>query len=307
MAKRVGFIGLGNMGIPMSKRLLESGYEVWGYDINPDAVEAFVQAGGRAAASISEVAQNTSTVLLSLPDSKAVEGVVEGEGGLLRTAAAGQVIIDMSTSHPSSTRRLGKLLKEKGIDFLDAPVSGGVRGAVAGTLTVMVGGEEKLFEQSERVLRVFGPNVHYVGGPGAGHILKALNNFLSASHLLATSEAMIIATRLGLDPDRTIEILNQSTGRSNTSEVKFPKYILPRTFDAGFPLKLLLKDISIATRLAKEENIPMHTGNLLEQMLAFAVKGGAGDRDHTALIRMLEEWTGECVEGRAAKSRKGAK
>ncbi|MDP6087737.1 MAG: NAD(P)-binding domain-containing protein, partial [Nitrospinota bacterium] len=158
MEKRVGFIGLGNMGIPMSRRLLEAMYEVWGFDIQPDAVEAFVQAGGRAAASIGEVAENVPTILLSLPDSQAVESVVEGEGGLLRTATAGQVIIDMSTSHPSSTRRLGKLLKEKGIDFLDAPVSGGVRGAVAGTLTVMVGGEEKRFEQSEPVLRVFGPN-----------------------------------------------------------------------------------------------------------------------------------------------------
>jgi 3-hydroxyisobutyrate dehydrogenase-like beta-hydroxyacid dehydrogenase len=301
MDKRVGFIGLGQMGAPMTRRLIEAGYEVWGYDIHPPAAETLAQAGGRAAASIGQVAENAETILLSLPDSTAVESVVEGEGGLLHTAPTGRLVIDMSTSYPPSTRRLGKILEEKEINFLDAPVSGGVRGAVAGTLTVMVGGEENLFEKSEPILRVFGPNVHYVGGLGTGHILKALNNFLSASHLLATSEAMIVATRLGLDPDRTIEILNQSTGRSNTSEVKFPKYILPRTFDAGFPLRLLLKDVSITTRLAKEENIPMHSANLLEQMLAFAAAQGGGDWDHTALIRMLEEWTDEIVRGKDAK------
>ena len=301
MDKRVGFIGLGRMGTPMTRRLLEAGYEVWGYDVRKEPAEALGRAGGHAASSIEEVAAGAPTVLLSLPDSNAVENVVEGEGGGLQSAAAGRLIIDMSTSYPPSTLRLGKALKEKGIDLLDAPVSGGVRGAEGGKLAVMVGGDENLFERSEALLRVFGSNVYYVGKLGSGHVLKALNNFLSASHLLATSEAMVLATRLGLDPDRAIEVLNHSTGRSGTTDVKFPNYILPRTFDSGFPLGLLLKDVSIAVRLAKEEDVPMHSANLLEQVLAFAVKQGGGDWDHTALIRMLEEWTGVTVRGKNAK------
>ncbi|MFQ5915283.1 MAG: NAD(P)-dependent oxidoreductase [Nitrospinota bacterium] len=301
MDKRVGFIGLGRMGAPMTRRLMEAGYEVWGFDVRQGAAEALARAGGRAPTSIQEVAANAPTILLSLPDSDAVESVVEGEGGLLDSAPAGRLIIDMSTSYPPSTLRLGKILKEKGIDLLDAPVSGGVRGAEEGRLSVMVGGDEALFEKTEPLLRVFGQNVYYVGKLGSGHILKALNNLLSASHLLATSEAMVLATRLGLDPDRAIEVINQSSGRSGSSENKFPNYILPRTFDSGFPLGLLLKDVSIATRLAKEEKIPMHTAKLVEQVLAFAVKQGADDWDHTALIKMLEEWTGECVKGKGAR------
>ena len=301
MDKRVGFIGLGNMGAPMTRRLVEAGYEVWGYDVRPELVENLRETGGHGAASIGEVAERVPVILLCLPDSSVVESVIEGEGGLLSIAKAGQLIFDMSSSYPPSTVRLGGLLKAKGVDFLDAPVSGGVRGAVAGTLTVMVGGDERLSEKWEGLLCVFGPNIFHAGALGTGHTLKALNNLLSASSLVAASEALILATRLGLDPDRVIEVLNQSTGRSDATVTKFPKFILPRTFDAGFPVGLLRKDVSIALRLAKEEKIPMHSGKIVEQILTYAANTGAADWDHTALIRILEDWTGEKVQGRASR------
>ena len=293
MDKQVGFIGLGNMGTPMTQRLIEAGYEVWGYDVRPELVEALRKAGGRGAGSIGEVAENTPVILLCLPDSNVVEKVIEGEGGLLTTAKAGQLIFDMSSSYPPSTVRLGELLKAKGINFLDAPVSGGVRGAVSGKLTVMIGGDEHLFEKWEELLRVFGTNIFHIGTLGIGHTLKALNNLLSASSLLATSEVIILATRLGLDTNRVIEVLNQSTGQSNATETKFPEFILPKTFDSGFTVGLLRKDTSIALRLAKDEKIPMHSGKIVEQLLTYATITGAADWDHTEMIRILEEWTGE--------------
>ena len=297
MNKRVGFIGLGNMGTPMTQRLIEAGYEVWGYDVRPELVEALREAGGRGAVSIGKDAENTPVILLCLPDSNVVEKVIEGEGGLLETGKAGLLIFDMSSSYPPSTVRLGDLLKAKGIDFLDAPVSGGVRGAVAGKLTVMVGGDERLSEKWEGLLRVFGTNIFHIGTLGMGHTLKALNNLLSASSLLATSEVIILATRLGLDTNRVIEVLNQSTGQSNATETKFPEFILPKTFDSGFPVGLLRKDTSIALRLAKEAKIPMHSGKIVEQLLTYATLTGAADWDHTEMIRILEEWTGEKVQG----------
>lgn len=289
MAEKIGLIGLGAMGQPMSKRLLAAGYKLVVYDLRAEAIQAAVEKGAEAASSVGEVAERCRKVITIVPNSEAVEQVVFGPQGYLQGAKGGDILIEMTSAYPPSTLKIHQALSAKGIAMIDAPVSGGVIGAEAGTLSIMVGGEEAIFETCRPILAIMGKNLFYMGKIGAGHTMKAINNLLSATTLAATCEAIILATRLGLNPQRVIEVIQVSTGRSYSTEIKFPKFILPRTFNSGFTLGLMYKDIDTVTRMAREYKIPMFLANLVQQLYGYALAKGGDKEDHTAIFAHLED------------------
>lgn len=289
LPETVGFVGLGNMGNPMCGRLLERGARVRAYDVDAGGLERMRAAGADRAGSPSEAASGVQAVLLSLPNSEVVEEVVLGRDGLVEGLSPGATVIDMSSSRPSSTRYLAAELERRGASMLDAPVSGGVARARSGELAVMVGGERALYERYLPLLRVMGERVFHVGAIGAGHLAKALNNLLSATTLASAAEAVLLGERLGLDPEALIEVVNVSTGRSNSTEVKFPRYILNGAFDAGFSTELYDKDVRTALETAAEEGFPMPVGEAVGEVWQRAVEAGYGPEDHTRLYSFVEE------------------
>ena len=289
MKEKVGFIGLGAMGQPMSQRLLEAGYSLVVYDVRAEALKPLVQKGAAGASSIREVAEKCRKVITIVPNSDAVEQVVLAPGGLLEGVRAGDILMEMTSAYPPSTLKVHQALTVKGATMIDAPVSGGVVGAVAGTLSIMVGGDEKIFESCRPILSAMGKNLFYLGGIGSGHGLKAINNFLSATTMAATSEALILASKLGLSPKRVIEVLQVSTGRSYATELKFPKFVLPRTFNSGFTMELMHKDLNTVTRMAREYKVPMFMANLVQEMFGYALAYGDKKMDHTAIFSCLED------------------
>ncbi len=292
MKPKLGLIGLGNIGEPMCRQLIKGGYEVSVYDVGSEAVAQLGDTAAEPAASPKALASVADVVLLSLPNSAVVEEVVLGEDGLLESLSAGKVVIDTSSSKPSSTRTISERLAEAGIDMLDAPVSGGVMKAREGTLAVMVGGRREVFERCSPILRAFGGQIFFVGDPGAGHLAKALNNLLSATTLASAAEAVILAERAGLSPDLFVKVINASNGRSYSTEVKFPKYILDRSFDDGFATALMSKDLKIALEAAAEIDFPMLIGSTVAQVWQAAVAQGNGAKSHTQIYAFLEDVTG---------------
>jgi 3-hydroxyisobutyrate dehydrogenase len=250
--RRVGFVGLGNMGSVMSRRLAEARYDVLGFDLSEQRREDRAAVPGmRATDSAAAAADRADVVILMLPDSAAVESVVLADR-LLEAMQPGATLVDMSSSQPERTRALAERIALTEVTFMDAPVSGGVAGATAGTLTVMVGGDAQVLERVRPIFEVVGSCVFHAGPIGCGHALKALNNLMSATHLLVSIEALAAATRFGLDPARFVEAVNQSTGRSASTENKLPKFVLPERYDSGFGLQLMVKDMRIA--LGSEES-----------------------------------------------------
>lgn len=292
MKPKIGFVGLGNIGFPMCRRLLESGYEVLAYDANPEAVSRLEDTPAEPADSLKTLAA-ADVVLLSLPGSDVVEEVVLGEGGLAEGLSSGKVLIDTSSSRPSSTRDLAKKLAESGVEMLDAPVSGGVLRAEEGKLAVMVGGREEVFERWREVLESFGEKIFHVGDHGAGHLVKSLNNLLSATTLASAAEAVILAEKAGVAPEALLEVINAGNGRSYSTEVKFPKFILDRSFDDGFALGLMVKDLKIALETAAEMGHPMFSGSSISQLWQAAAARGYGLEGHTSIYAFLETLSGE--------------
>jgi len=292
MKPRIGFVGLGNIGFPMCRRLLESGYEVLAYDANPEAVSRLEDTPAEPADSLKALAA-ADVVLLSLPGSDVVEEVVLGEGGLAEGLSSGKVLIDTSSSRPSSTRDLAKKLAESEVEMLDAPVSGGVLRAEEGKLAVMVGGREEVFERWREVLESFGEKIFHVGDHGAGHLVKSLNNLLSATTLASAAEAVILAEKAGVAPEALLEVINAGNGRSYSTEVKFPKFILDRSFDDGFALGLMVKDLKIALESAAEMGHPMFSGSSISQLWQAASARGYGLEGHTSIYAFLETLSGE--------------
>jgi 3-hydroxyisobutyrate dehydrogenase len=245
MPEEIGFIGLGNMGGRMAVRLAEKGRSVVGYDVVPGLAD---KARARVAASIAEVAA-VDVILLSLPDSKVVESVVYGDGGLLAASREGQVIADLSTAAPASTRELNKQFAAKGVSFLDAGVSGGAAAAEAGTLTVMVGGDEAMLDRIRPVLDCISAKIFYCGAPGSGHTAKLLNNFLNAVCLAATAEAMVAGKKAGLDMETLLNIINSSSGVNFASMNRFTRIIHGDYLKGGLTNTLMMKDVMLYTEL----------------------------------------------------------
>jgi 3-hydroxyisobutyrate dehydrogenase len=284
----VAFIGLGRMGLPMASRLAAAGYRVRGFDLSPQAREAVAALDGALAAdSAAQAAAGADAVVLMLPASNHVRAVLIDDG-LLDALEAPVALIDMSSSEPLETRELAQRAAGRGIALVDAPVSGGVRGAVEGTLTIMAGGSAEAVETARPMLEAIGKSVRHVGDVGAGHALKALNNLLSAVHLLASCEALAIGREFGLDPKVLVETINVSTGRSASTERKLPEFILPGTYDAGFALSLMVKDVGIAVSLGEELGVP---AALAQRALAMWRQAddvlGAG-ADHTEIARWVD-------------------
>ena len=285
----IGFVGLGNMGGPMVGRLVGAGYTVRGYDVSEAARTAVGQeTGATTVDAVTDVARDADGVVLMLPNSKVVRAVLLGQG-LLDAIAPGTLLLDMSSSAPTDTRDIAPTIAERGVHFVDAPVSGGVRGAQAGTLTIVVGGEEADVEAARPLLEVVGNRALHVGGIGAGHALKALNNLLSAATLIATSEAVEAGRRFGLDPAVMIDAINTSSGRSYSTEYKFPDFVLPGTFDAGFNINLMVKDIDCALELAEATGSPSAVTGVIVEQWHRAAEDLPDDADHTAIAKWIHE------------------
>lgn len=284
----VAFIGLGRMGLPMAGRLAAAGYDVRGYDLSEHAREELAEvAGAHAADSARDAAAGADAVVLMLPSSSVV-GAVLLEEGLLDALAADVALIDMSSSEPLATRALAQRAAARGIELVDAPVSGGVRGAVDGSLTIMAGGGEEEVEACRPLLEVLGKTVRHVGPVGAGHALKALNNMLSAVHLLASCEALAIGRSFGLDPHVLVETINASTGRSASTERKLPEFILTESYDAGFAMALMVKDVGIAVSLGTALGSEPALGARALELWREAAAALGADADHTEIARWVD-------------------
>lgn len=283
----IGIIGLGNMGLPIASRLLEAGLRVTGYDLSPAARAALQERGGTAVEGPADAASVVDALILMLPDSAIVSHVMS-DPALRAALHPGHLVIDMGSSEPVRTRALAAELDADGVELVDAPVSGGVAGAVAGTLTIMVGGSAKTVQRLTPVLEHLG-RVRHAGAVGAGHAIKALNNLISATHLWATSEAILVGEKFGLRPEVMLEIINGSSGRSGSSENKWPNFILPGTFDSGFALRLMLKDMKTAIALAEQLAVPIELGEAAVTEWSRAAESLPPTADHTEVARYLAQ------------------
>jgi len=290
----IGFIGLGNMGQLMARRLIEAGHKLIVYDTRNDAVAPLVALGAQLASSPADVADRAETVMASLPSLQISEKVALGEGGVIHGKRIKR-FIDLSTTGSRVAARIAAGLAKKNIVQIDSPVSGGVGGAKKGTLAVMVSGPKADVDLVKDVLAVFG-KVFIIGEkPGMAQTMKLANNFLSATAMAATSEAVAMGVKAGLDPAVMIDVINAGSGRTTASDGKFPQAILPRTFNYGFATGLMLKDVRLCFEEAKHLNVPNSVmSTVLDQWETTNTEFG-GDSDFTAIVKMIENRAGVTV------------
>ncbi|GAC1332148.1 MAG: NAD(P)-dependent oxidoreductase [Beijerinckiaceae bacterium] len=282
---RVAFIGLGNMGVPMSARLIGAGYRVQGFDRATEARERFArEASGRPADRVEEVVTGADAIITMLPNGKIVREVIDAIANKLQP---GTIIIDMSSSDPLATRALGAEITGAGLAFVDAPVSGGVKRAVDGSLAIMVGGDEAAIVRVLPVLNAMGRSIFRTGAIGSGHAMKALNNYVSGAGLIAAIEALEVGRAFGLDANVIVDVLNASTGRNNSTEVKLKQYVISESYASGFSLGLMAKDISTADNVAHALGVAVPLADRTAALWEEAARRIGGDADHTAVYRGL--------------------
>lgn len=292
----IGFVGLGQMGGPMSKRLVSAGHPLCVFDSDPSAMEALTGLGATAAKSASEVADAAEIVFTSLPTPPVVRAVALEEGGLIEGSRI-RVMVDLSTTGTVVAGEVAARLAGKGIVWADAPVSGGVKGAIAGTLAVMLSCPAATRDEISGLLEVFG-KVFFVGEkPGMGQIAKLGNNMLSAAALTLSSEVLAMGVKAGLDPRVMVDIINAGTGRNSATQDKFPRNILPGTFDAGFATGLAYKDVRLCVDEAEALGVPMVAGAVIREMMAITNAKFGGSSDFTSVAKLLEEWAGIEIRG----------
>ncbi|HMH53056.1 MAG TPA: NAD(P)-dependent oxidoreductase [Candidatus Acidoferrum sp.] len=288
MAVKVGFIGVGNMGNPMAGNILKQSFPMTVFDLNPKAMENLVQAGAKAAGSANEVVDNSEIVLTSLPASPDVEAIYLNAGGLVDRAKPGTILIDLSSVLPSTPRKIEPRAKARGVHFLEAPVSGGVSGARAATLAVMVGGEAEPLERAKPVLRAIGPNIFHVGPVGAGNIVKAINNMMACVNGVAMMEGLAVGVKAGLDPMTVYEVVKASSGGSKALE-RIPRALIPRDFEPGFKVALMNKDLETFTTIAKELHVPISFANVAQRYQQMALAAGLGEQDTSVVMTLIEQ------------------
>ncbi|EHQ87593.1 NAD(P)-dependent oxidoreductase [Desulfosporosinus youngiae] len=286
---RVGFIGIGAMGKPMAANILKAGYGLVVNDVNAEAVKELVSLGADSAATPQELARSVDVVITMLPNGGIVEQILLGAQGVFAGAKPGFAIIDMSSVSPGFTRKMAKLAEEREIGYLDAPVSGGVKGAAEGTLTIMLGGNAELVAKYRPLLEVMGKKLYHVGEVGAGDSVKIVNNLLLGINMTAAAEAFALGTKLGIAPQVLLDVISVSSGNSYALTAKMPNFVFKRNFAPGFAVDLQYKDLELATQTAKELNVPLMLTNIAQQVFEQARAKGLGREDISAVIKLLEE------------------
>ncbi|RPH61528.1 MAG: NAD(P)-dependent oxidoreductase [Acidobacteria bacterium] len=292
----LGFVGVGRMGGPMASRLLDAGYRLCVCDTSADATKPLAARGAKVVSSPAEVASAAEIVLMSLPTPNIVQSVALGERGLIKGSTV-KTVIDLSTTGPSVAAIVARGLADRNAIALDSPVSGGVSGAEKGTLAVMVSGPRSTFETVEPILKNFGRPFFVGEKPGLAQIAKLANNLLAAAALVVSSEALAMGVKAGLDPKVLIDIINAGSGRNSATEDKFPRSILPGTFDFGFATGLSYKDVRLCVDEAEALGVPMVVGGAVRQMLAVTNAKFGPNSDFTCIARVVEEWAGVEIRG----------
>jgi 3-hydroxyisobutyrate dehydrogenase-like beta-hydroxyacid dehydrogenase len=288
--KSLGFIGLGDMGGPMAGRLLDAGYSLTVYDVRDEAVAAAVAKGAHKASSPADVANREATVMVSLPTPDVVRAVALGANGIVEGSAV-KTYIDLSTTGAVTAKAVAEGLGAKGIKALDCPVSGGIRGAEAGTLSLMMSGPVEVLEANRPALEVIGDNLFFIGSEaGLGQTMKLVNNFLSAANNVAAAEACVMGAKAGIDSKVLLDVVNASSGYNSATKDKYPYSVLTRTFAKSMKQKLLLKDVALCLSEAEAMGVPMWLGSSVRQFLSYAVTQGTGDDTSVSLIKHIEGW-----------------
>ena len=288
MAETIGFIGLGIMGRPMAKNLMEAGYELVLYNRTREKAEELAGDGVTVAESPREVAEQSDIIITMLPDSPEVREAVAGEGGVFEGIKEGSLVVDMSTISPMIAEELAADAGERGVGLLDAPVSGGEPGAEDGTLSIMAGGSEEDFERARPLFDILGKTVVHVGEAGAGQVVKACNQIVVALIIEAVSEALVLGSKAGVDPAKVIEVLAGGLAGNKVMEVK-KNFFLEHDFDPGFRIDLHHKDLGIALAAGREYGVALPVTAIVSQMLEALKAKGSGDRDHSALLTLMED------------------
>ena len=289
--QKIGFIGTGIMGKPMAKNLLKAGYPLIVHDINKTRIAELVDLGAEAAYSPREVAQKCRMIITMLPNSPEVEEVVLGKDGILETALPGTLLVDMSSINPMISISISEELKKRGIRMLDAPVSGGEPGAIAGTLAIMVGGEKKDFEECKEILEKMGKSVVHMGKSGSGQTTKLVNQIIVALNLAAISEGFVLGMKAGVDPKLIYEAIRGGLAGSSALEQKISK-ILSADFKPGFKIELHTKDLNNALELANSLGVPLFLTSIVNQMFKYLISIGEESADHSGIIRFMENMAG---------------
>jgi len=298
MIERVGFVGVGTMGEPMAANLLRAGYALTVVAHRERApVERLAQAGAIEVGSIAEMASKVEVLMTCVPNDAAVEEATLGEGGVIHGGREGLVVVDASTISPQTSQRVAAALAQRGIAMLDAPISGGQGGAIAGTLAIMVGGPREAFDRVLPVLEAMGKSITYVGDNGAGLVVKLANNLIGAATTVAISEAFAMAARAGVEPGLVHRILSTATARSWMLSDKLPRSVLAGNLEPGFKLSLMHKDMGLALDYGKAMGVPMFSTALVHQLYTQAMGLGKGDLDFFAISELYTEATGVSLKG----------
>lgn len=289
MFERVGFVGLGIMGKPMARNLMSAGYDLVIQTRSREKSEELVKEGAEAAGNPREVAEKCSVIITMLPGPPEVREVVAGESGLLEGTKEGSLLIDMSTSSPILAQELAQVARKRGMSMLDAPVSGGDVGAIDGTLSIMVGGDEEGFDRARPLLDVMGETVVHVGGTGTGQVAKAANQIVVALTIEAVSEALVLGSKGGVAPEKILDVLSGGLAGNKVMEVKREKF-LSHNFEPGGKVEFHGKDLRIALEAAREHGVPLPVTAMVNEMFVAMMAKGRGGWDHSALITLIEDW-----------------
>ena len=292
----IGFVGLGIMGRPMVRNLMKAGYSLTVYDIVGTAVEEMVTEGASSASSAREVAEKAPVVITMVPDSPHSEAAILGEGGVLEGASSGSVVIDMSSIAPGSSQKIAAACEAQGVSFLDAPVSGGEPGAIAGTLAIMVGGKKDVFDAHLELLGHMGASIVLCGDYGAGNTTKLANQIIVAVNIEAVGEALTLASKAGLDPNVVFDAIKGGLAGSSVLNAKGPMMIAG-DFQPGFRINLHQKDLRNALLTGQELGVPLPVTGLVQQMIGSLVNDGKGDLDHSAIANFIEDMANTKISG----------
>ncbi|WP_111895596.1 NAD(P)-dependent oxidoreductase [Acinetobacter sp. MB5] len=285
---KVGILGLGNMGAGMASTLLKKSFDVYGFDLNPAARHKATENGIKTTQNLSELLSQIEVLILSLPKAEHVEAVCLGENGVLTHAISDLIVIDTTTSTPETSRKVAQALQQKGIQFIDAPVSGGPIGAATGTMTMVVGADETVFQQVQPILQAMSKTQVHVGDVGSGNVVKIANNLLAAAHLITTAEAVSLAHHAGVSPEKLLEGINAGSGRSAVSEVSFPKWILNQRYDSGFTMGLMRKDVGLAQSLADQLDLNLPLSQQIIQMWQDSKQLIADSEDFNCIVKQTD-------------------